>query len=71
MANIIDLPDFMFSRVNKDNYSKLGKIYNFIKGLLVGFISKKLIKKSMQLMNLLFKQGDISYSEGKYYKFRK
>lgn len=69
MANIIDLPDFMFSRVNKDNYSKLGKIYNFIKGLLVGFISKKTNKKVYcKLMNLLFKQGDISYSEGKYCK---
>lgn len=69
MANIIDLPDFMFSRVNKDNYSKLGKIYNFTKGLLVGFISKNTNKKIYcNLINLLFKQADIHYSEDKYIK---
>ena len=69
MANIIDLPDFMFSRVNKNNYSKLGKLYNFMKGLLVGFISKNTNKKIYcKLMNMLFKQGDINYSEGIYFK---
>ena len=51
MANIIDLPDFMFSRVNKDNYSKLGKIYNFIKGLTSWFISKKTNKKCLLQIN--------------------
>ena len=69
MANIIDLPDFMFSRVDKNNYSKLGKCYNFLKGLVVGYISKNTSKKTYTtLMNILFKDGNISYSEGKYFK---
>ena len=69
MANIIDLPDFMFSRVNKNNYSKFGKLFNFIKGLIVGYISKNTNKKIYcMLMNFLFKESNINYSEGIYFK---
>ena len=69
MANIIDLPDFMF--VNKDrNYNKLSKILLFLKGLVVGFIFKITDGKLFCfLINFIFrKDGQIHYKDNFYFK---
>ena len=40
MANIFDLPDFMFTGINRNNLTKLRKIKFLVKGLFLGFIHK-------------------------------
>tara|TARA_B100000029_G_C17590612_1_gene962370 strand:+ start:1059 stop:1919 length:861 start_codon:yes stop_codon:yes gene_type:complete len=69
MANIIDLPDFMF--VNNDRqYNKLSKILLFLKGLLVGFIFKITNGKLFCFfINFIFrKDGKIHYQDNFYFK---
>ena len=55
MANIIDLPDFMFNRIDRNKIPRLKKITLFIKGLIVGFINKHASGKTYtRLINLMF-----------------
>ena len=70
MANIIDLPDFMFNYTDRKKYSKIGKIFLFIKGLIVGFFYKTTNQKTFTLlMNIFFrKDGKILFNDGYYYK---
>lgn len=69
MANIIDLPDFMFKNVtNKEG--KFKKIYLFFKGVLVASLYKLTSKNLFCFfINLIFrKDGKINHEKGYYFK---
>ena len=70
MANIIDLPDFMFNRIDRNKIPKLKKIILFIKGLIVGLINKHANGKTYtRLINLMFtKRKPIEFDDGLYRK---
>ena len=69
MANIIDLPDFMFKNVT-NNEGKFKKIYLFFKGVLVASLYKLTSKNLFCFfINLIFrKDGKINYEKGYYFK---
>ena len=65
MASIIDLPDFMFNRIDRNKIPKLKKIFLFIKGLIVGLINKHANGKTYtRLINLLFTNANIKFDDG-------
>ena len=69
MANIIDLPDFMFNRIDRNKIPKLKKIILFIKGLIVGLINKHANGKTYtRLINLMFTNANIEFDDGLYRK---
>lgn len=69
MASIIDLPDFMFNRIDRNKIPKLKKIFLFIKGLIVGLINKHANGKTYtRLINLLFTNANIKFDDGLYRK---
>lgn len=69
MANIIDLPDFMFQGLDRSKVSKIKKIYLFVKGVLIGFINKKTNKKLYCLLiNIFFNNANLNFNGFQYSK---
>ena len=55
MANIIDLPDFMFNYIDRDEFSKIQKIFLFLKGVIVSLFYKVNNKELFSmLINIFF-----------------
>ena len=70
MANIFNLPDFMFTGIDKSNFSKFKKIIFLIKGLFLSYVHKKISGKLFcKIKNLFYSSnGMINFEENKYYK---
>jgi len=70
MANIFNLPDFMFIGVEKTKLSKFQKLIFLFKGLILSFIHKNTKEKLFCfLMNIFYStDGKIYFSMGKYFK---
>ena len=55
MANIFNLPDFMFTGIDKYKLSKWSKLTFLLKGLLLSYIHKKKKKKIFcRIMNFFY-----------------
>lgn len=70
MANIIDLPDFMFNYIDRNNFSKMQKIFLFLKGVIVSLFYKVNNKKLFSKLTNIFFQNDgkIFVEDNKYCK---
>ena len=68
MANIFNLPDFMFLNVDRSNLTKLQKLIFFIKGIFISSIHKRANGKLFCfIMNLFYSEdGKIYYESEKY-----
>lgn len=70
MANIFNLPDFMFTGVDSKNFSKIKKLIFLFKGLFLGYIHKKTNKKLFcKILNIFYSSdGKIYFENDKYFK---
>tara|TARA_B000000532_G_scaffold243840_1_gene241151 strand:+ start:10741 stop:11607 length:867 start_codon:yes stop_codon:yes gene_type:complete len=70
MANIFNLPDFMFTGINRDQLTKLDKIIFLFRGLFLSFIHKKTNEKLFcRIMNFFYSNnGKIYFEKNKYFK---
>ena len=70
MANIFDLPDFMFTGIDKYKLSKWSKLTFLLKGLLLSYIHKKTNEKIFcRIMNFFYSSnGKIHFKKNKYFK---
>ena len=70
MANIFDLPDFMFTGIDKYKLSKWSKLTFLLKGLLLSYIHKKTNEKTFcRIMNFFYSSnGKIHFKKNKYFK---
>ena len=70
MANIFNLPDFMFTGIDKYKLSKWSKLTFLLKGLLLSYIHKKTNEKIFcRIMNIFYSSnGKIYFKKNKYFK---
>ena len=70
MANIFNLPDFMFTGIDKYKLSKWSKLTFLLKGLLLSYIHKKTNEKIFcRIMNFFYSSnGKIHFKKNKYFK---
>lgn len=70
MANIFNLPDFMFLNVDSSSMSRFNKLAFLLKGIIISIIHKRTKGKIFcTFMNLLYSNdGKIFFQSGKYYK---
>ena len=70
MANIFNLPDFMFTGIDKYKLSKWSKLTFLLKGLLLSYIHKKTNEKIFcRIMNFFYSSnGKIYFKKNKYFK---
>ena len=70
MANIFNLPDFMFTGIDKYKLSKWSKLTFLLKGLLLSYIHKKTNEKIFcRIMNIFYSSnGKIHFKKNKYFK---
>ena len=70
MANIFNLPDFMFTGIDKYKLSKWSKLTFLLKGLLLSYIHKKTNEEIFcRIMNFFYSSnGKIYFKKNKYFK---
>ena len=70
MANIFNLPDFMFTGIDKYKLSKWSKLTFLLKGLLLSYIHKKTNEEIFcRIMNFFYSSnGKIHFKKNKYFK---